>query len=478
MRIVLRDYQADAVERIRGALRRHRRVLFVLPTGGGKTVVFSYISERAGLKGSRVLIVAHRREIIDQISRALSEMGVEHGLILPGHTMTDSPVQVGMIQTIARRLDRLTRPHLLVVDEAHHAVAGSWRMLTDRLPDTKILGVTATPQRMDGKGLGDAFDIIVEGPQVRDLIAGTHLSGFEYLAPPTKADLSGVATRMGDFDRAQAARIMDQAVITGDAVEHYARHLDGRPAIAFCISIEHAEHVAEMFRSRGWRAGAVDGTMPPEQRRGLITALGTGGLNVLTSCDLISEGVDVPVVAGAILLRPTKSLSMFLQQIGRCLRKKPDGSAAVILDHVGNVERHGLPDAPRVWTLAGRAKRDSAPPNRTCPTCYAVFPVGAVIECAQGSDCGIATEASGGRPELRQVGGELVRFTDPLAWTLGIDIAAARGRDFFRLLDLSEEMPDRLGQIAKARGYKRGWVRHIIAERAAARSRRPEQVAA
>jgi DNA repair protein RadD len=330
--------------------------------------------------------------------------------------------------------------------------------------------VTATPQRLDGKGLGTAFDVIVEGPQVRDLIGAGHLSRFDYLAPPSRADLSGVSTRMGDFDRAEAARIMDQAVITGDAVEHYARHLNGRPAIAFCISVEHAEHVAEMFRSRGWRAASVDGSMEPERRRGLIADLGRGRLNVLTSCELISEGVDVPVVAGALLLRPTKSLSMFLQQIGRCLRLKPDGSAAVILDHVGNVERHGLPDAPRAWSLAGRDKREGAPPNRTCGLCFKVVPIGCTPECDMGSDCGLAAEGAGGRPELQQVDGELVRYSDPHAWTGGIDMRTARGRDWFTLLERCDGHAERFEQIAKARGYKRGWVKHAMSERKAGRT--------
>lgn len=475
MRFVLREYQADAVDRIRGALRKHRRVLFVLPTGGGKTVVFSYIAESASAKGNRVLIVAHRREIVDQISRSLLEMDVRHGLILPGHTMTENPVQVGMVQTIARRLDRVARPNLLVVDEAHHAVAGSWKKLTERLTDAKILGVTATPQRLDGKGLGEAFDTIVEGPQVRDLIGAGHLSAFDYLAPPSQADLSEVATSMGDFDRGQAARIMDSAVITGDAVEHYARHLNGRPAIAFCISVEHAEHVAETFRSRGWRAASVDGTMASETRRDLIGGLARGRLNVLTSCELISEGVDVPVVAGALLLRPTKSLSMYLQQIGRCLRLKPDGCKAIILDHVGNVERHGLPDMPRVWSLAGRDKRDVGPPNRTCPLCFKVVPLAAlnasIAACRAGrgasSDCGLlwGSEETGPR-SVEHVDGELVRYVDPHAWTLGIDIATARGRDWFTLLDRCDGKAERYEQIAKARGYKRGWIRHVMTERA------------
>lgn len=458
----LRDYQQSAIAGVRRAFGGRRRVLFVLPTGGGKTVVFSWIAHKAGLRGKRILIVAHRREIIEQISRALASMDVPHGLVIPDTEMTDDQVQVAMIQTAARRLDKLAVPDLLIVDEAHHAVAGSWQKLTDWLPDDSlILGVTATPQRLDGKGLGDAFDVIVEGPQTADLIAAGHLSRFDYFAPPPKVDLSAVRTRMGDYAVDALATAMDRPTVTGDAVQHYAKFLAGRPAIAFCVSVDHATHVAESFRSSGWQAASVDGSMRQDDRRARIEALGSGGLNVLTSCELISEGVDVPVVAGAILLRPTQSLAMYLQQIGRCLRLKPDGGNAIILDHVGNMGRHGLPDQRRTWSLAGR--QAGAAPIRTCPTCYAVFPIGARPECMLGSECGLAPAPSAPRPELKRVDGELTRVEPPPAWAQGLDLARGPYR---RLLALAGGNRDRLEAIAKARGYKRGWVTWRLEEHA------------
>lgn len=468
MRLSLRPYQVDAVTSIRSALRTSASVLFVLPTGGGKTVIFTYIADSAQERGNRVLIVAHRREIVDQISRALLGMGVRHGLILPGHTMTDNPVQVGMVQTVARRLDRMKAPKLIVVDEAHHSVAGQWRKLIDTFPEAKLLGVTATPERLDGKGLGDAFQTIVQGPQSRDLIANGFLSPFTYLAPPQKVDLSSTRSRMGDYAIDELAAMMDRAVITGDAVEHYRQHLNGRPAIAFCVTVDHAKHVAATFEAAGFRSASVDGSMTAEERRSRIAGLSSGHINVLTSCDLISEGVDVPVVSGAILLRPTKSLGMYLQQIGRCLRLKPDGAAAVILDHVGNVHRHGRPDEPREWSLDGRKKREGAPPVRTCSLCYATFSVGQPIECDRGSDCGMSSDAaSAGREAPEQVDGNLIEMTDPFAWTEGIDIKTAKGAEWFDLLSRADAQTDRLKQIARIRGYRAGWVNHVLRARTA-----------
>ena len=181
----LRDYQVKAVAAIRAAFTQYRRVLFVLPTGGGKTVIFAYITSHAAAKGNRVIVLAHRQEIADQISVALTAMGVPHGRIQPGYAMTDDLVQVGMVQTVARRLEAIPAPALLVIDEAHHAVAGTWAKIAAAWPNAKVLGVTATPERLDGVGLRDAFDQMVVGPDVRELIDAGYLAPFRYLAPST-----------------------------------------------------------------------------------------------------------------------------------------------------------------------------------------------------------------------------------------------------------------------------------------------------
>lgn len=476
--IELRPYQQRFIESIREAFRAHRRVIAVAPTGSGKTVCFAYITAGAAAKRNRVIIVAHRVEIVDQISRALDAMGIRHGRIQTGHAMTDDPVQVAMVITLGKRLDHMQEPALLVVDEAHHAAAGSWTKITGAWQRVKILGVTATPARNDGRGLGEHFDDMVLGPTPAELIEGGFLARYTYLAPPERADLSAIKTRGGDFAIDQLAEAMDQAVITGDSVQHYRDHLDGRPAIAFCVTVEHAEHVAAQFRATGYRAASVDGAMDRAERRDRIAAIGDGRLNVLTSCDLISEGTDIPAVAGAILLRPTQSLPLFLQQVGRVLRPKSDGSAAVILDHVGNVHRHGVPDAPREWSL-DRAKKKAIPANATtCEQCYRVFQTApgwkAAAECMQDRPTGCvlnSPEASGGKEAPEQVDGKLVAFTTKPDWANGLDIATARGPEFGELLDLAGSDVARLKQIAKARRYHYKWVDHVLKNRGTSRAR-------
>jgi DNA repair protein RadD len=455
-----RGRQEEFIGEIRSSFARFRRVLFVAPTGFGKTFVFAYIAWLAAQKGSRVVIVAHRIEICDQICLALSRLGVRHGRIMQGHTLTDDQIQVGMIQTVARRIEKLPEPHLLVIDEAHHAVAGTWQKVAAAWSRSRQLGVTASPLRLDGRGLGAAFEHMIVGPAPAELIEAGWLAGFQYLAPPQQADLSSIGSRAGDYAIDELEDAMDRAIITGDAVSHYQKHLAGRPAIAFCVTVAHAEHVAQQFNQAGIRAASVDGAMDKSVRRDRIAAIGDGRLDVLTSCDLISEGTDIPSVAGAILLRPTKSLAMFLQQCGRVLRIKPDGSKAIILDHVGSVHRHGLPDEPRDWSLDAKKKKPKAPSVRTCTTCFRSFNALTAREDAAGCEtenCPILAVREKEPHEVEVVPGELHAVTaDDLA-----HLRAGRLRDVLR----GNETLAELQQIAKARGYKLGWAWRTFSER-------------
>ncbi len=461
MSYVLRPCQVDLIDAGSQAYAKGaRRVLMRADTGFGKTVCFAEITRRAFARGKRIIITAHRIEIVQQISRALDGFGVRHGRIQPGHTMTGDPVSVAMVQTLARRLDDVPEPDLLVVDEAHHAVSGTYERVSSRWQRARILGVTATPQRMDGRGLGDAFDAMVQAIPMAELIKLGYLAAYDYLAPPEKSDLSHVGTRAGDYKLDELAAAMDKAVVTGDAVEHYRDHLRGRPAIAFCVSIAHAEHVAAQFQQAGYRAASVDGTLRPDIRARLIASIGDGRLNVLTSCDLISEGTDIPAVAGAVLLRPTKSLGVYLQQVGRVLRPKADGSRAVIVDHVGNVHRHGLPDTPREWTLASRSKKAAAPDMRTCKACFQVFRVapGWMQEaCDDEPECLFAERGGASRPAPQVVDGRLEAMTPER-------LAELRAKPLREVLTGHETRAELL-EIARARGYAPGWAWHVMQER-------------
>lgn len=367
----LRPYQTDAILAMREEFKAgHKSVLYQAPTGSGKTVTFVELARRTAAQGNRVCILVHRRELLRQASRSLKAAGVYHNLIARGEPHRDALVTVASKDTLRRRDGH--EFDLVIVDEAHHAVANTYKNIMSA--SAWVLGVTATPCRLSGRGLSTVFDTLICGPSIKELTP-QYLSPYSLYAPPCQVDLRGLRSLGGDYQKDALDQAMDTRQITGDAVEHYKRHLNGRPAIAFCCSVKHAYHVAEQFQAAGFRADGVDGTLDQDTRDDRIAALGDGRLNVLTSCDLISEGLDIPVVAGAILLRPTKSLNIYLQQVGRVLRVAPGKDQAVILDHVGNVWRHGLPDMDREWSLTEGVVK---PPKeaevreavKQCPECF------------------------------------------------------------------------------------------------------------
>lgn len=424
---------------------------FTVHHNSGKTTIFCFVAHQAAAKGNPTLILAHRAELIRQTSATLDRFEVAHGLIAPGEPETDALVQVASVQTLVRRLNRLSwAPGLVICDEAHHCTraTGHGRILA-HFPAARVLGVTATPARLDGRGLGVAvggyFDALVLGPTVRELVDAGHLSRPVVYAPPTRPDLSGIRTVAGDFDKGALAAAMDKPTITGDAVAHYARLCQSAPAIAFCTSLAHAEHVAAAFRAAGFQAASIDGTLDDRTRRQRIEDLGAGRLNVLTSCELIGEGVDVPIVAAALLLRPTKSLALFLQQVGRALRPFPGKDRALILDHVGNVHRHGLPDDEREWSLTSEKhhrRKTPRPALRECPAC------GCAHQPAPWCpSCGHRYPVQS--RQVEEVAGELTE----------VDRTAAR------LLARREQGQaktlDELRALASRRGYRPGWAERV-----------------
>lgn len=481
--ISLRPYQARDADALRGVYRAgFSAPLYVLPTGGGKTVVFCYITHSAIARGNVVYILVHRQELLWQASRSLDSLGVKHGLISPGHTETDDLVQVASVQTLARRLKKGAhryRPDLIIIDEGHHAVAGTWSRILEAFENAKVLGVTATACRTDTKGLGKhaggVFDELVEGPSIAQLIEDGYLCAPQVFAPLADIDLEGMRTRGGDWDRKQVASAVDRPVITGDAVKHYSKLCPGQPAIAFCASVKHAEHVALEFQAAGYKAASLDGGMPDKRRRELIKDLGRGRLQVLTSCDIVSEGTDIPVVAAAILLRPTQSEGLFLQQVGRVLRPVYKEGAdlstragrlaairdsvkprAIVLDHVGNCLRHGLPDSDREWTLDGKSTQQKKKEQkqqevqiRQCETCFAVHKP--APRCPV---CGHVYKEKTRQPEQRD--GELQEMTPEHANYM------KRRRRFeeSQCRTLEDFM-----ELAKRRGYKPGWARIRYAKR-------------
>jgi superfamily II DNA or RNA helicase len=375
----LRDYQESAVQAVRDSFRSgHKHTLLVSPTGSGKTVIFSYIAAGMARNNKRILIVAHRRELLKQISAALKKVGVAHAVMTGGYRgVPTANVVVASVFTLVKRIKGMQPFDLIVGDEAHHFTPdSSWGKVVIGFPRARVLGVTATPERLDGKGLGQMFDDMVMGPTVAELTAQGFLSHAIVYAP-SAPDLNGVGTRMGDYVQKQLEEAMVKTVITGSAVKHYGKYASGKKAIAFCVSVRHAKDVAAEFREAGYTASHIDGGMNEEERDGVLKAFEEGRVQVLTSCDLVSEGFDLPAVEVAILLRPTKSLGLYLQQCGRAIRPHPDKERTIILDHAGNTARHGFIDDDREWTLAdgfvqGRGKGDKAETVRTCTACFAM----------------------------------------------------------------------------------------------------------
>ncbi len=451
MSLTLRDYQSRAIQDLRIAYRSGARApLLVGPTGMGKTVIFSAITAGATERGRRVLILVHRRELIRQASAKLTHAGVPHGIIAAGFPASDEPVQVASVQTLVRRLGGIDwSPDLIVIDEAHHAVAGSWSQVLSHWPDAYRLGVTATPVRRDGRGLGSMFDRLVSGPSVGELTARGFLTEAKIYAPRIRFQEANLRVRSGDYSPETAALELDRPTVTGDAIEHFQRLGSGCSAIAFCCTQQHAEHVASQFRASGIRSQVVLGTTPTEEREQLIRDLGTGDLQVLVSVDVISEGTDVPSVGAAILLRPTQSEGLYLQQVGRVLRPAPGKQHALILDHVGNVHRHGFPDDAREWTLDDTRRRGrgsdgpAAPSVRTCPSCFAAFRPQLLCPV-----CGTYTAPPA--REIRQQAGELEELKRE----------AVRQRVAERKKAQTLQQLIHLGQ---ARGMKNpvGWAKHV-----------------
>ena len=469
MAIELRPHQKKAVADIQAAyIAGYKAPILVMPTGGGKTASSSVIIRMALNKGNRVWFLAHLREILSATSSKLLNERIPHGWIAAGELGDRrQPVQLAMIQTLVRRLDRFEPPNLIIVDEAHLAVAQTYQDIFEwakagpkfyRPGGAHILHLTATPQRLDGRGMGEVSDILVPTCSTGDLIEEGLLAPIRYYAPSSQ-DMSGVRTTGGDFNAGDVANAPDRPRIVGDAVSHYRKLAHGRPAVAFCVSIADAEKAAERFREAGYRAVAISGESDPFERDRALTGLRDGSLDVVCNCALWVAGVDVPSVSCIILLAPTKSLTKYLQSVGRGLRTHPGKDDLIVLDHVGNVTRHGLPTDDREWSLdASVTKRGAADrsevPVKTCQKCFATV-ASAATHCRCGFEFPVVAR------EIETVEGELTE----------IDVEAlrqARKKEQGRAQTEAD-----LVAVGRARGMKRPelWARHVLRARHARDSR-------
>lgn len=373
-----RAFQADLLEKGRVVIRQGaRRVLFQLPTGGGKTFIAALMMKGMRERGALSYFLAHRKELLSQTSLTFDKVALPHGFIARGKRHDSSELtQLVALAYAARRKDILPKPRNAIIDEAHHAVAREWSELLDYW-DCLQIGLSATPARLDGRGLGDRFDVMVKGPTVRWLIDNGYLSDFAMFAPSGDVQLDGVPSVGGDFNTAQLEEVMGNADLIGDVVRHYRELADGQPGIVFAVSRAHSQAIARSFQAAGVLAAHIDGSMTDRERDRIVGAFRDGRLKVLCNVDLFGEGFDVPGIVYCGLCRPTKSLSLYLQQCGRALRVFDGKERAIICDHAGNCFRHGMPDDDREWRLDSpkltRAEKGrDAKPVHQCPLCYQV----------------------------------------------------------------------------------------------------------
>jgi superfamily II DNA or RNA helicase len=431
--------------------------LLVAPTGSGKTVKATEIIKGAVAGGAAVLFLAHRREIIAQTSAKLKKYGLRLGVIQSGiDPRPMERVQVASIQTLFVRSvksNTMLAPlvDLLVIDEAHHAPAMTYQKIIDAYPNAKILGLTATPCRGDGRGLGGIFTKIVEAPQVAELIERGCLVKTKVYAP-VDPNLKGIETQNGDYVVSQLGNRMNTDVLVGDIVTHWHKHGERRKTVAFAVDVAHSMHIRDEFVRAGVRAEHIDGKTPKTERDAILDRLRSGELELVTNCMVLTEGWDMPDVSCCILARPTKKMGLYRQMIGRALRAAAGKADAIVLDHSGAVFRHGLAEDPVEWTLD--------PDKKTSSKVHASRKgsENALIECSQ-----CRTLRVGGLP-CPNCGFLPKRPPRGIDYIDG-DLAMVGGSRSGNSVEQRRSFYGQLRSYALERGHKSGWAAHKYREK-------------
>jgi DNA repair protein RadD len=464
-RINLRPYQKRLIDELRQAYRDEMNACLVLPTGGGKTVISAGLAQSSQDRNRKVWFAVHKDFLLSQTAGTFRDMGVGHGYIAAGQPNGLHPTMVCMIPTLHARMHKIVeRPDVILWDEAHHTASKSWREVWEWAgPDCFHLGLTATPERLDGRGLrpefpgAPGFERLILGPTTAELMSYGNLCRYRAFAP-SHPDLTGVGTVAGEYNQKHLKKAVRKSVITGDVVKHYQQIAPGKRGIYFCVGVQYSQELAAEFNAAGIPAEHMDGRHSLEERVAAARRFALGETKILTNCALFSEGYDLAAQAGMDvtvevcgLVRPTLSMALHIQQMGRALRPKP--FPAMIIDHAGNIAAHGLPDTDRDWTLSGRRKRAPADASavKTCPACFAVLPTSASV-----CHCGhVFTVDSKGHNAIEHVAG-----------TLGeIDTAEynRRKRSWSTIVGQCKSLED-FQKAGKYLGYQRGWAWHAFKE--------------
>lgn len=457
----LRDYQNRALTEIKQAIvDGHHCIMVQSPTGSGKGVMLSHIIKLCHQRGSSVLFLVHRQEILFQISTYLNRHGIDHGIIKSGEQHEDwHPVQLASFQTILRRIKNpyIKSADVIIVDEAHHATAETYKRVIDHFKKKVVLGFSATPSRQSGQGLGNMFDKMISVATIKEL------TDLKYLAPvrvfaPVRPDLTGVKVTAGEYNTKQLESAMNKASLVGNIVGHYQKYGENRKAVVFATGVDHSIALRQQFLSEGITSAHLDGTTPKEEREDILNRFKSGSIQVIVNCMILTEGVDVPDIGCVILARPTKSLPMYLQMVGRGMRSIPGKTDCILLDHAGAVHEHGFPDEVSDWELSTtsktvnkrqeqRKKKDSEPIS--CPVCDLLYTT--QLQCP---GCGnIPTVAQIGK-DIEYIDGELgeiVRKSDKRPKEPSGEAKAS----WYRQLKL----------YASERGFQPGWVSHTFKDK-------------
>jgi superfamily II DNA or RNA helicase len=354
--VSLRPYQNEGIRAIFDAWNPRTQnlmnVLFQMPTGTGKTTVFSEIVRKARLKEKKVLIVVHRKELVEQIAERLSHFQVAVGII-SGTIQPDveKEVQVATIQTLSKR--DYPQADIVIIDECHHAKAATYKKLWDIYPEARFLGVTATPIRMNGEGFSDLFDTLISSGQLSEFVKAGYLVKVRHIVGITP-DLSSLKIRMNDYAQNELGELMQNENLMADLVESYQKKANGKKIIIFAVNIEHSKQIVENYRGAGIKAEHIDANTPEKEREHILQLFKEGRIKVLSNVDIVSEGFDVPDCEAVQLARPTKSLGLYLQQVGRCMRPAENKSEGIVLDNAGLWLEHGFCQQDRVWALEGK----------------------------------------------------------------------------------------------------------------------------
>ena len=482
MKITPRDYQQELMDKVLSSFRAGKRSpLVVAATGAGKTVVFSAIASRAAAKGNKVLILAHRDTLIKQASGKLKDYEVGHGIIMASYTPDAlAKVQVASVQTLVRRLGKMRFvPDLIIIDEAHLSAAKSYLAILEHFSKALVIGFTGSPCRLDNKPLGKEsggiYDDLIQAISIRQLIDRGFLVQPTVFGAEEALDLSGIKKSMGDYNTEELAAVVDKPKITGDAVKQYQKICPGAPAVAWCVTVEHAQHVADAFNANGIKAVMLCGEHDTSYRDKTLKGLETGEVQVVTFVGILIEGVDCPAISAIILLRPTMSLASYLQVIGRGLRPYtlPSGekkAVCYVLDHADLWRKHGFADEEREWDLNGEVKKKGKKKDKEptvdliqCRGCFAVFSPTAAAEAGQKHDlagekrgpccpnCGKAIEVK--VRKLEQVDGELTQITPEMVEAMRKDTRREQGSA--QTLEDLKALGAKLGRSPK-------WAEHVF----------------